>query len=36
MIKFQDLQKINAQYATELKQLASEVINSDWYLLDEH
>lgn len=31
-IKFLDLQKINAQYATELKQVASDVINSGWYL----
>jgi hypothetical protein len=27
MIKFLDLQKINAQYADELKQVASEVID---------
>jgi dTDP-4-amino-4,6-dideoxygalactose transaminase len=33
MIKFLDLQKINAQYATELKQVAAEVIDSGWYLL---
>jgi dTDP-4-amino-4,6-dideoxygalactose transaminase len=33
MIKFLDLQKINAQYASELKQVASEVIDSGWYLL---
>ncbi len=33
MIKFLDLQKINAQYAEELKQVASEVIDSGWYLL---
>jgi dTDP-4-amino-4,6-dideoxygalactose transaminase len=32
MIKFLDLQKINAQYASELKQVASEVIDSGWYL----
>lgn len=32
MIKFLDLQKINAQYATELKQVASDVIDSGWYL----
>ncbi|MEG2317994.1 MAG: DegT/DnrJ/EryC1/StrS family aminotransferase, partial [Rikenellaceae bacterium] len=32
MIKFLDLQKINAQYATELKEVASEVIDSGWYL----
>ena len=35
MIKFLDLQKINAQYADELKQAAAEVINSGWYLLGE-
>jgi len=35
MIKFLDLQKINAQYATELKQTAAEVIASGWYLLGE-
>ncbi|MEI6348841.1 MAG: DegT/DnrJ/EryC1/StrS family aminotransferase [Bacteroidota bacterium] len=33
MIKFLDLQKINAQYSNELKQAASEVIDSGWYLL---
>ena len=32
MIKFLDLQKINAQYAEELKIAASEVIESGWYL----
>jgi dTDP-4-amino-4,6-dideoxygalactose transaminase len=36
MIKFLDLQKINAQYAAELKQVAAEVIDSGWYLLGEH
>ncbi len=35
MIKFLDLQKINAQYTDELKKVASEVINSGWYLLGE-
>jgi dTDP-4-amino-4,6-dideoxygalactose transaminase len=35
MIKFLDLQKINTQYATELKQVAAEVIDSGWYLLGE-
>ena len=35
MIKFLDLQKINAQYATELKQAAAEVIDSGWFLLGE-
>lgn len=33
MIKFLDLQKINAQYASELKEAASRVIDSGWYLL---
>lgn len=35
MIKFLDLQKINAQFASELKQAAAEVIDSGWYLLGE-
>ena len=35
MIKFLDLQKINAQYADELKQAAAEVIDSGWFLLGE-
>ena len=35
MIKFLDLQKINAQYADELKFAAAEVIDSGWYLLGE-
>jgi len=35
MIKFLDLQKINAQYASELKQVAAEVIDSGWFLLGE-
>lgn len=35
MIKFLDLQKINAQYAEEMKQAAAEVIDSGWYLLGE-
>jgi dTDP-4-amino-4,6-dideoxygalactose transaminase len=35
MIKFLDLQKINAQYAKELKKVAAEVIDSGWYLLGE-
>ena len=35
MVKFLDLQKINAQYAGELKQAAAEVINSGWFLLGE-
>lgn len=33
MIKFLDLEKINAQYKDELKQIAAEVIDSGWYLL---
>lgn len=32
MIKFLDLQKINAQYADELKSAAADVIDSGWYL----
>lgn len=35
MIKFLDLQKINQQYATELKQIAADVIDSGWYLLGD-
>lgn len=35
MIKFLDLQKINAQYSKELKQVASEVIDSGWFLQGE-
>ena len=35
MIKFLDLQKVNAQYAGELKQAAAEVIDSGWYILGE-
>lgn len=35
MIKFLDLQKINQQYANELKKVAAEVIDSGWYLLGE-
>lgn len=34
-IKFLDLQKINAQYAAELKQAAAEVIDSGWFLTGE-
>ncbi len=33
MIKFLDLQKINAHYAKELKQAAERVIDSGWYLI---
>lgn len=33
MIKFLDLQKINAQYTEELKTATSRVIDSGWYLL---
>jgi dTDP-4-amino-4,6-dideoxygalactose transaminase len=35
MIKFLDLQKVNAQYANELKQAAAEVIDKGWFLLGE-
>jgi len=35
MIKFLDLQKINRQYKEELKGVASEVIDSGWYLLGD-
>lgn len=35
MIKFLDLQKINAQYAVELKEAAAEVIDKGWFLLGE-
>ena len=33
MIKFLDLQKINAKYNLELKEAADRVINSGWYLI---
>jgi len=33
MIKFLDIQKINAQYAAELKEATAKVIDSGWYLL---
>lgn len=36
MIKFLDLQKINQEYAADLKKIASEVIDSGWYLLGEN
>jgi dTDP-4-amino-4,6-dideoxygalactose transaminase len=35
MIQFLDLQKINAQYADELKQAVGEVIDKGWFLLGE-
>ena len=35
MIKFLDLQKINVQYAEELKQAAVDVIDSGWFLQGE-
>lgn len=35
MIKFLDLQKINAQYAEEIKQAAMSVIDKGWYLLGD-
>ena len=33
MIKFFDLQKVNAKYSDELKQAAARVIDSGWYIL---
>lgn len=33
MIKFLDIQKINAQYQEELKEASNRVIDSGWYLL---
>lgn len=33
MIKFLDLQRLNAQYEQELKEAAIRVINSGWYLM---
>ena len=33
MIKFLDIQKINAQYDEELKNASKRVINSGWYLM---
>lgn len=33
MISFLDLQKVNQQYADELKKVAAEVIDSGWYIL---
>lgn len=35
MINFLDLKKINEQYNAELKNVASEVIDSGWYLLGD-
>ena len=35
MINFLDLQRINAQYEHELKEAASRVIDSGWYLMGE-
>jgi dTDP-4-amino-4,6-dideoxygalactose transaminase len=35
MIKFLDLQKVNAQYADELKYVAAAVIDKGWFLLGE-
>jgi dTDP-4-amino-4,6-dideoxygalactose transaminase len=35
MIKFLDLQKINAQYAEEMKQASAEIIDSGQYLMGE-
>ena len=33
MIKFLDLQKINAQYKNEIQDACSRVLDSGWYLL---
>jgi dTDP-4-amino-4,6-dideoxygalactose transaminase len=33
IIKFLDLQKINAQYSAELKEVSNRVIDSGWYLM---
>ncbi|WZL88713.1 DegT/DnrJ/EryC1/StrS family aminotransferase [Salinimicrobium sp. 3283s] len=33
MIKFLDIQEINQQYSDDLKKVASEVIDSGWYIL---
>lgn len=33
MIKFLDLQKINAQYKDELKKVSDEIIDSGWFIL---
>ncbi|HQT58842.1 DegT/DnrJ/EryC1/StrS family aminotransferase [Daejeonella sp.] len=35
MIKFLDLQQINAKYSEELKKAAAEVIDSGWYLMGD-
>lgn len=35
MIKFLDLQKINGQYAQEIKAATARVVDSGWYLLGE-
>lgn len=35
MINFLDLKKINAQYAKELKEASSRVIDSGWYLIGQ-
>jgi len=36
IIKFLDLKKINEQYATQLKDAISNVVDSGWYLLGEN
>lgn len=36
MIKFLDLQKINHQYAAELKNAAAQVIDKGWFLMGDH
>ncbi len=35
MIKFLDLQKTNAQYAADLKEVAAKVIDSGWFLMGD-
>ncbi|HTD92745.1 MAG TPA: DegT/DnrJ/EryC1/StrS family aminotransferase [Chitinophagaceae bacterium] len=35
MIKFLDLQKVNSQYAPEIKEAIAKVVDSGWYLLGE-
>ena len=35
-MKFLDLKKVNAVYATDLKRIAAEVIDSGWYLLGKY
>lgn len=35
-IKFLDLKKINQQYASELKKVSNEIIDSGWYIQGKH